>query len=84
MPTAGQDFFTTALINELGRVVHSSKPVSVADVHCGIIHRLERHESRIIFDRDNKIRTDSAGKPALTSNGRITPIHICLSETQPP
>ncbi|OTA98110.1 hypothetical protein M426DRAFT_326250 [Hypoxylon sp. CI-4A] len=84
VPVAGPDSFTSALIDELCEAVNSPTALSVADLHRGVIDRLERWKARGIFGVNNKIIKDKkTGKIALTKAVRTTPIHMSLSVNEP-
>ncbi|KAI2471289.1 hypothetical protein F4781DRAFT_387965 [Annulohypoxylon bovei var. microspora] len=85
VPNAGPDSFTMALIDELCEALYSSAPLSVADLHRGIIDRLQNWKARGMFTKDGKTKKDKrTGKIALTKPVRTTPIHMSLSVNETP
>jgi hypothetical protein len=77
-PEIGQDSFTHALIQELGKASYSS--ISVGELHGRLIDRLRTWKPCISKDEFGQMKLNSDGKPLYEKSKRKTPIHCTLSD----
>jgi len=76
-PEVGQDSFTHALIQELGKASYSS--ISIVELYGRLIDRLRTWKPCISKDEFGQMRLNSSGKPLYERSKRKTPIHCPLS-----
>jgi hypothetical protein len=76
-PEVGQDSFTHALIQELGKASYSS--VSVGELYGRLIDRLRTWKPCITKNELGQMRLNSEGKPLYERPRRKTPIHCALT-----
>jgi len=76
-PEVGQDSFTHALIQELGKASYSS--ISIGELYGRLIDRLRTWKPCISKNEFGQMRFNSSGKPLYERSKRKTPIHCALS-----